>query len=166
MTEPEARPEMPRQTSRQARGASCQPRADAAAADVSYVETMSFGQQRLWVLDKLLPDRSVYNSPRAQRIVGPLDVPALEKSIDEIVRRHDALRTRFAVIDGEPRQLVAPPSPFRLQIEDVSALPADERAAMARRQVPRRAASHSISNAGRCSGRACSGSRPMSTGSR
>ncbi|HEY7944242.1 MAG TPA: amino acid adenylation domain-containing protein [Casimicrobiaceae bacterium] len=136
MTEPEARPANAAADEVERRAAHRSNRVqDAAAADVSYVETMSFGQQRLWVLDKLLPDRSVYNSPRAQRIVGPLDVPALEKSIDEIVRRHDALRTRFAVIDGEPRQLVAPPSPFRLQIEDVSALPADERAAMARRQV-------------------------------
>lgn len=96
---------------------------------------MSFGQQRLWVLDKLLPDRSVYNSSQAQRITGPLDVPALERSIGEIARRHDVLRTRFAVIDGQPRQLIAPHSPLRLQVEDLAGVPAEAREATARRHV-------------------------------
>ena len=84
------------------------------ATDAGYAEVMSFGQQRLWVLDKLLPDRSVYNTPRVERLTGPLDVAALERSIGEIRCRHDVLRTRFAVVDGEPRQLIAPPSPLPL----------------------------------------------------
>ncbi|MGH8712368.1 MAG: condensation domain-containing protein, partial [Casimicrobiaceae bacterium] len=96
---------------------------------------MSFGQQRLWVLDKLLPDRSAYNTQYAKRIAGPLDVPALERCLDEIVRRHDVMRTRFAVVDGEPRQLIAPHSPLRLELEDLSAAPADARLATARRHV-------------------------------
>ena len=101
----------------------------------SYVEVMSFGQQRMWVLDRLLPDRSVYNAPRVQRVLGPLDVGALENSIGEIVRRHDALRTSFAVIDGEPKQLIAPPARFHLQVDDLSALPADAREPAARKQA-------------------------------
>jgi len=103
-----------------------------AAAGDSYSEIMSFGQQRLWVLDKLLPDRSVYNTPTVQRLIGRLDVAALETSIGEILNRHDVLRTRFVVIDGEPRQLVAPPEPLRLQIDDLSALSADMREGEAR----------------------------------
>ena len=59
---------------------------------------------------------------RVQRLVGRLDVAALETSIGEILNRHDVLRTRFVVIDGEPRQLVAPPEPLRLQVDDLSAL--------------------------------------------
>ena len=94
---------------------------------------MSFGQQRLWVLDRLLPDRSIYNTPSVQRLAGRLDVPALEASIGEILNRHDALRTRFAVIDGQPRQLVAPSSPLRLHVDDLSALPGAAREVEARR---------------------------------
>jgi hypothetical protein len=104
-----------------------------AAAGDSYSEVMSFGQQRLWVLDKLLPDRSVYNTPTVQRLIGPLDVPALETSIGEILNRHDVLRTRFVVIDGEPRQVIAPPEPLRLQVDDLSALSPDMREVEARR---------------------------------
>ena len=131
MTEPAARP------SETDRTVATRPdRADdRAAADDSYAEIMSFGQQRLWVLDQLLPDRAVYNTPRVQRLTGPLDIPALERSIGEIVRRHDVLRTRFAVVDGEPRQLVAPPLPLRFDVDDLSALAADTRQAEARRRA-------------------------------
>jgi amino acid adenylation domain-containing protein len=103
------------------------------AIDACSAEVLSFGQQRLWILDKLLPDRSVYNTPRVERLSGPLDVAALEKSIAEIRCRHEILRTRFAVVDGEPRQLIAPPSPLALQVEDLSALSAGAREAEARR---------------------------------
>ena len=103
------------------------------AMDAGYSEVMSFGQQRLWVLDKLLPDRSVYNTPRVERLTGPLDVAALEKSIDEIRCRHDVLRTRFAVVDNEPRQIVAPPSSLPLQVDDLSAFPPEVRETEARR---------------------------------
>ena len=103
------------------------------ATDDCYAEVMSFGQQRLWVLDKLLPDRSVYNTPRVERLTGPLDVAALERSIDEIRCRHDVLRTHFAVVDGEPRQLVAPPSSLPLQVDDLSALRPEVREVEARR---------------------------------
>jgi len=103
------------------------------ATDTCYAEVMSFGQQRLWVLDKLLPDRSVYNTPRVERLSGPLDVEALEASISEIRCRHDILRTRFAVVGGEPRQLIAPTSALRLQVDDLSALSAGAREDEARR---------------------------------
>jgi hypothetical protein len=107
---------------------------DPAAADGSYTEIMSFGQQRLWVLDQLLPDRSLYNTPRVQCLLGPLDVSALEAGIGEILRRHDALRTSFSVVDGEPRQRVAPPAPFHLPVDDLSR-PAGMPEAEARRRA-------------------------------
>src|SRR5690348_7341292 len=58
----------------------------------------SFAQQRLWFLDQLEPGASVYNMPAAIRAVGRLDVAALGRSLNEVVRRHEALRTTFAKV--------------------------------------------------------------------
>src|SRR2546421_524453 len=60
---------------------------------------MSFAQQRLWFLDQLEPGKSVYNVPEAMHLAGPLDVDALKRSINEIVRRHEALRTTFGDVE-------------------------------------------------------------------
>ena len=49
---------------------------------------LSFAQERLWFIDQLVPDSSVYNLPAAVRLTGPLNVPALELTINEICRRH------------------------------------------------------------------------------
>src|SRR5262252_946015 len=67
---------------------------------------LSFHQQGLWVLNQLMPGESVYHTPTAARLRGPLDVQALTKSLQAIVDRHDALRTIFRVVDGEPVQFV------------------------------------------------------------
>ncbi len=61
---------------------------------------LSFSQQRLWFLDQYEPNSSVYNILSAQRLKGPLNLAALEQSLNEIVRRHEALRTTFTVIEG------------------------------------------------------------------
>ncbi|HKS08544.1 MAG TPA: amino acid adenylation domain-containing protein [Pyrinomonadaceae bacterium] len=70
---------------------------------------LSFAQQRLWIVDKLEPHGNAYNLPSALRLEGALDVAALERSLEEIVRRHEVLRTRFAIVDGEPKQIIGPP---------------------------------------------------------
>jgi amino acid adenylation domain-containing protein/non-ribosomal peptide synthase protein (TIGR01720 family) len=67
---------------------------------------LSFAQYRLWLLDQLEPGGSTYNMPGALRLSGPLDTTALERSLREIVRRHEILRTVFINIDGEPIQHV------------------------------------------------------------
>src|SRR5215212_4791802 len=56
---------------------------------------LSFAQQRLWLLDQLVPGNPFYNVPSALRLSGPLDGPALERSLSEITRRHETLRTTF-----------------------------------------------------------------------
>ena len=65
---------------------------------------LSFAQQRLWFLDQYGSNNSVYNISSALRLKGALDVAALEHSLNEIVRRHETLRTRFVAVQGEPRQ--------------------------------------------------------------
>jgi amino acid adenylation domain-containing protein/non-ribosomal peptide synthase protein (TIGR01720 family) len=92
---------------------------------------LSFAQQRLWLIDQLEPDSPLYNLSMALRASGPLDTMALACSLGEIVRRHEALRTVFTTVDGEPVQVVRPPGPFLLPVVDLSALPKTPREALA-----------------------------------
>ncbi|HEX7273274.1 MAG TPA: amino acid adenylation domain-containing protein [Casimicrobiaceae bacterium] len=93
----------------------------------------SFAQRALWVLGQILPDDSVYNEADAFRLRGALDVKALSEAVNEIVRRHDALRTTFRVQDGEPVQVVAAQRRIAVEVTDLRALPASERETGARR---------------------------------
>ena len=88
---------------------------------------LSFAQQRLWFIDQLEPGSSVYNFPAAVRLKGPLNVAALKQSLDEIVKRHEALRTTFAIVDGRPIQVIAPLLTLTLPIVDLRELPEPER---------------------------------------
>lgn len=90
---------------------------------------LSFAQQRLWFLDRLEPECHAYNMPGAVRISGLLDQAALEKSLEEIVRRHETLRTTFPLRGGEPVQVVAAPPPLNLPVTDLRELPLGEREA-------------------------------------
>ncbi|MEH2435907.1 MAG: non-ribosomal peptide synthase/polyketide synthase [Nostoc sp.] len=67
---------------------------------------LSFAQTRLWFLDKLNPNSAFYNFPIALRLVGTLNRTALEQSLQEIVHRHEALRTNFVIVDGKPSQII------------------------------------------------------------
>ncbi|HVG07325.1 MAG TPA: amino acid adenylation domain-containing protein [Thermoanaerobaculia bacterium] len=88
---------------------------------------LSYPQRRLWFLDRLEPGLPVYNVPLFYRISGPLDVPALESSLTELVRRHEVLRTVFEVMDGEPVQVVLPAAEITLPMIDVRAEEAERR---------------------------------------
>src|SRR5262245_37013591 len=68
---------------------------------------LSFAQQRLWFLDQYEPGiNSVYNIPSALRLRGSLNIGALERSVNEILRRHESLRTTFSMVDGEAVQVI------------------------------------------------------------
>ncbi len=84
---------------------------------------LSFAQQRLWFLDQLEPDTSLYTIPIAIRLRGVLDVQTLEQALNEIVRRHEILRTGFVILDGQPMQEVVASLSITLPVVDMSALP-------------------------------------------
>ena len=88
---------------------------------------LSFAQERLWFLDQLEPGSTVYNIPRAFRLTGRLDSAALERSLNEIMRRHEALRTTFKSVDGTPRQVVAAQLTLPLPVIDLSDRSASDR---------------------------------------
>jgi len=94
---------------------------------------LSFAQQRLWFLDQLEPESSVYNIADALRLHGPLDITALEQSVNAIVQRHEALRTTFSMSDGEPVQVIAPSLTAPLAIIDLRRHSESEREAETRR---------------------------------
>ncbi|PYS76408.1 MAG: non-ribosomal peptide synthetase, partial [Acidobacteria bacterium] len=74
----------------------------------------SFAQERLWFLEQLEPGSGAYSVPIGIRISGHLDAPALGLALNEVVRRHEVLRTTFAVSDGRPVQVVSPARPVEL----------------------------------------------------
>jgi non-ribosomal peptide synthetase component F/alpha-ketoglutarate-dependent taurine dioxygenase/acyl carrier protein len=87
---------------------------------------LSFAQERLWFLAQLQPDSSTYNELFALRLIGLLNVVALEQSLNEIVRRHEALRTSFDTDNGQPFQAIASTLNIKLPILDLSNLSAIE----------------------------------------
>jgi len=94
---------------------------------------LSSAQRWMWCLHQLDPENPWCNVPVALRIAGPLDVRAFERSLDEIVRRHEALRARFPVIEDRPTQSIAPPETFELAVTDLGGLPIPERETRAER---------------------------------
>ncbi|HEY0603973.1 MAG TPA: amino acid adenylation domain-containing protein, partial [Herpetosiphonaceae bacterium] len=88
---------------------------------------LSFAQQRLWFLDQLEPGNPFYNIHTALEVTGPLDRRAVEQSLNEVVRRHEALRTTFSMRDDQPVQVIAPVLSIELPIVDLRDLPEDAR---------------------------------------
>ena len=88
---------------------------------------LSFAQQRLWFLDQFEPNSAVYNIPMALRLTGALDVAALQQSLNEIVRRHEAVRTGFRTVDDKPTQVIQPASALETPLVDLAERPELER---------------------------------------
>ncbi|MGB7498148.1 MAG: amino acid adenylation domain-containing protein, partial [Candidatus Acidiferrum sp.] len=96
---------------------------------------LSFAQQRLWFFDQLEPGLSAYNIPAAVRLKGPLNLAALEQSLNEIVQRHESLRTTFANVEGRPTQVIARTLTIKLPVLDLRYLAVSERETEVRRLV-------------------------------
>src|SRR5919202_2516004 len=80
---------------------------------------LSFAQEGLWFLSQLEPTNPFYNEPLALRLHGTLNVVALEKSLNKIIQRHEALRTNFAMVDGQPVQVIAESLTLSVQVLDL-----------------------------------------------
>ncbi len=88
---------------------------------------LSYGQQQMWLLDQLLPEAPVYTECITVRMPGPLEPAVLERAFNEIMGRHEAWRTTFPTIDGQPIVLVHPPSPVALPVQDLRHLSEETR---------------------------------------
>jgi amino acid adenylation domain-containing protein len=97
--------------------------------------SLSFAQHRLWLLDQLEPGTATYNISAALHLQGALNVAALEQSLNEIVRRHEALRTTFIMEGGRPVQNIAPDSNLEFRSLDLSDTPEAERMGEALRRA-------------------------------
>jgi amino acid adenylation domain-containing protein len=96
---------------------------------------LSFAQQRLWFLDQLEPESTAYNRPAAIRLVGRLDIAALEQALNEIIRRHETLRSTFAVVDGDIVQVLHPPRKLAVSVIDLEELDEGERESQLREMI-------------------------------
>ncbi len=93
---------------------------------------LSFAQERLWLLQQMDPASAAYNLSFVLRLRGRLDVDALRAALDGLAARHAALRTVLPEVDGRPVQRVLPAAPVPLPVEDLSGIPAPDRAERAR----------------------------------
>ena len=90
---------------------------------------LSFAQERLWFLHQLEPDSIAYNMPTALRLTGRLNTDALVWGINEIIRRHESLRTTFRLLDNQPVQVIAEQLTLKMPVVDLQTFPAEEREA-------------------------------------
>lgn len=88
---------------------------------------LSFAQQRLWFLTQLEPDNPFYNNPTALRLEGDLDISAFQQAVDQLVQRHETLRTTFTTIDEQPQQIIHPQVAIPIEQVDLSALPSNKK---------------------------------------
>ena len=100
---------------------------------------LSFSQEQLWFLQQLAPDEPVYNEPCTIRLKGAINVDALEKALNEIIKRHESWRTRFITVDGQPAQVIDPPHTFNLTPVDLRQFPPEQREAEALRLATKQA---------------------------
>ncbi len=93
-----------------------------------FVFPASFGQQRLWFLDQFEPGSPYYNIPMAVRLKGSLNVPVLDRVINEIIQRHESLRTTFATLGEKPVQIIHPTMKLPVLVTDLSILTKEQQA--------------------------------------
>jgi acyl carrier protein/NRPS condensation-like uncharacterized protein len=92
---------------------------------------LSKAQEHIWYVQQLNPDSCICNTRKALRFTGKLSSEALERSLNEIIRRHEIMRTTFPVVDGQPVQVIAPELTLPLKIVDLQNIPSAKREAKA-----------------------------------
>ena len=93
--------------------------------------TLSFAQKRLWFINELEPNSPAYNDYFSLRLKGQVNVATLQQCVDEVINRHEALRTTFKAVDGEPVQVIAPSLSFEIQTVDLTESPQSAAKALA-----------------------------------
>ena len=88
---------------------------------------LSFAQTQMWLVDQAMRGNPAYNLPMAYRISGTLRLDALEAGFQEMIKRHEILRTTFTVLNGEPAQIVQPAWRLKLKVVSLQHLPVDSR---------------------------------------
>ncbi|MEP7339452.1 MAG: amino acid adenylation domain-containing protein, partial [Acidobacteriota bacterium] len=88
---------------------------------------LSFAQERLWFLDQLEPDNSLYNMSTGMSLKGSVEASLIQRVLSQIVWRHESLRTVFTARQGRPVQVILPAQPFQLPVIDLSGLPEPKR---------------------------------------
>ncbi|MEH2354881.1 amino acid adenylation domain-containing protein [Nostoc sp.] len=97
------------------------------------IHPLSFAQQGLWFINQLTPDTPTYNIPIVISLKGCVNEASLQDSLNEIIRRHEVLRTSFTVVDGQPVQVINQAVPLTLAVEDLRSLSDSERTQEAQR---------------------------------
>lgn len=100
-----------------------------------FTPELSFAQERLWFLDQLMPGSPVFNVPIAVRLSRAIDFNALQKSVDEIVRRHEVFRTTIVTVDGRPVPVIASSLDLQIRQVDLSSPPDSQREVVIARQI-------------------------------
>src|SRR5690349_9128534 len=101
------------------------------SSDVPRIAAPSIAQEALWILCQLIDGAPVYNESNVFRLKGTLDVAALTQAVDEIVGRHESLRTRFRIVDGAPMQEILGEARVPLEIVKLGGAAEEEREALA-----------------------------------
>jgi len=83
------------------------------------ISPLSLAQQQVWFLGALAPGSTAYHAQATIRVTGPLDTDVLARALTEITRRHESLRTTYEERDGQPYQVVQPPTPYPLRVLDL-----------------------------------------------
>ncbi|MEL7408215.1 MAG: condensation domain-containing protein, partial [Cyanobacteria bacterium J06558_2] len=103
---------------------------------------LSFAQQRLWFIEQLTNVSQIFDAPVISRLKGSLKVSVIEDAINEIVRRHEILRTNFISLEGQPVQIIQPTLKLSLPVIDLQELPAAERKIEIQRVIARESSRH------------------------
>jgi amino acid adenylation domain-containing protein len=98
----------------------------------TFKHPLSFSQRGLWFIDRITPNSSTYNIPLVIKLHGCVDLAVLQECLNEIIRRHEILRTSFTVIDGQPVQVINQNVTLTLAVEDLRSFASNERTHLAR----------------------------------